>query len=124
MKKEVICKKCKKPILIKSNALDRAELAKEKGKEFELSCPHCKVTNRYHVNDVKAKNSSFQNFIITLILFLIILLSGYFLFRNYWFKSIMLVYIIPTVLGIPGIVYAIYNKQQNIAIKNFNRYRK
>lgn len=124
MKKEVICKKCKKPIPIKSKALDRAQLAKEKGKEFELSCPQCKTTNRYHVNGVKAKKSLFQNLVVSLIIFSILSLSVFYVFKNYWFKSVMLVYMILSILGIPGIIYAIYNKQQNIAIKNFNRFRK
>jgi len=41
MRKEVICKNCKKNIKINSRANDRGELFLEKGKFFEVKCRSC-----------------------------------------------------------------------------------
>ncbi len=61
MKLIVKCKKCRNNIELKNSVNDRAELARERGNEFNLKCDECSIENKYHVNDVKANESNCEN---------------------------------------------------------------
>lgn len=57
MKLIVNCKDCRNKIKLKKSVNDRVELARAIGDEFKLKCEECLKENKYHVNDVKAKES-------------------------------------------------------------------
>ena len=124
MKKEVICKQCKKNIPVKSGATDRAELARALGKTFELNCPHCNTKRKYHVNDVKATKSKVLSSLTLLIMWILTAIIGYFIFSKYGNRLFFLVYLIPLTVGIPAATYFLYAKSENDAIRRFNRFRK
>ena len=51
------CAFCSEPIVVKSRASTRPELAKEKGELLPLECTKCRNITQRHVNDIKAKEN-------------------------------------------------------------------
>jgi hypothetical protein len=98
MKKEVICKNCKKSITVRSWANDRVELAREKGEFF--------------------------NSLLFITVLVIMAILGYYLFNNFWGKSFYMIFALPIAIAIPGMIYFTYVKSQNGKVRDFNRFRK
>jgi len=124
MKKEVICKNCKKNITVRSWANDRVELAREKGELFKLKCKSCEEVNEYSVNEVSANTSSLFNSLLFIAVLVIMAIVGYYLFNNFWGKSFYMIFALPIAIAIPGMIYFTYMKSQNGKVRDFNRFRK
>ncbi|MCH4897154.1 hypothetical protein E0494_10650 [Marinilabiliaceae bacterium JC040] len=124
MRKEVICKNCKKSIKINSRANDRGELSLEKGKFFEVKCRSCGKVYEYSVNEVSATTNSLFGALMFVFVLLVMAIVGYYLFSNYWGKSFYMVFIIPTAIAIPGMIYFTYLDFMNKGIRRFNRFRR
>ncbi len=58
MKLYTVCKSCKNEIKIKSNASTRPDLQMERGDEFNINCHNCGITEKKHINDIKAQESN------------------------------------------------------------------
>ena len=124
MRKEVICKNCKKRITVSSWANDRVELGHEKGETFDLECGNCKEVCKYSVNEVSASTNSLLNSVLFIITLAIMAIVGYYLFSNFWGKSFYMIFALPIAIAIPGMIFFTYAKSQNDRIRNFNRFRK
>ncbi len=124
MKKEVVCKSCKKNITVRSWANDRAELAREKGDFFKLKCKSCGKAYEYNVNEVSANTSSLINSLFFVAVLVIMAVVGYYLFINFWGKSFYMVFSLPIAIAMPGMIYFTYVKSQNGKVRDFNRFRK
>lgn len=124
MRKEVICKNCKKRITVSSWANDRVELGREKGETFDLECGNCKEVCKYSVNEVSASTNSLLNSVLFIITLAIMAIVGYYLFSNFWGKSFYMIFALPIAIAIPGMIFFTYAKSQNDRIRNFNRFRK
>jgi hypothetical protein len=124
MKKEVICKNCKKSITVRSWANDRVELAREKGEFFNLKCKSCGEVHEYNVNEVSANTSSLFNSLLFITVLVIMAILGYYLFNNFWGKSFYMIFALPIAIAIPGMIYFTYVKSQNGKVRDFNRFRK
>ena len=123
MKLIVICKECRHQIKVKNSVNDRAELARELGDEFYLKCKECSKESKYHVNDVKAKESK----LIAAIAFGIFILGtgivgyvlrDYLLIPNNPYNALA----IGELLLIPSVIYLIITKQERDNARRFNRY--
>lgn len=124
MKKEVICKNCKKSITVRSWANDRVELAREKGESFNLKCKSCGEVHEYNVNEVSANTNSLINSLLFIAVLAIMAVVGYYLFSNFWGKSFYMIFALPIAIAIPGMIYFTYVKSQNGKVRSFNRFRK
>jgi hypothetical protein len=124
MKKEVICKNCKKSITVRSWANDRVELAREKGEFFNLKCKSCGEVHEYNVNEVSANTSSLFNSLLFITVLVIMAILGYYLFNNFWGKPFYMIFALPIAIAIPGMIYFTYVKSQNGKVRDFNRFRK
>ena len=108
---------------MKNSVNDRAELARERGNEFNLKCDECSKENKYHVNDVKAKESK----LLALIVFGIFVFGtgiiGY-LLRDYLFmpNNPYNALAIGGLLLVPSAGYVILTKQERDNARRFNRY--
>ena len=110
--------------MLKSSVNDRAELSREIGNEFNLRCEECLREKKYHVNDVKAKESK----LIALIALAIFVFGTgiiVYLLRDYFFMSNNPYYVraIGGSLIFPFLVYMIFTKQERGNVNRFNRYR-
>ena len=124
MIKKVICKNCKKSIIISTWANDRGELARKKGKVLELICKNCRETHKYNVNDVSASTNKLLNGFLFIVVLVLMAVIGYYLFNNFWGKSFYMVFVLPIAIVIPGMIFFTYMKSQNEKVRNFNRFRK
>ena len=120
----VHCKNCEANITFYSVVNDRVELSFEKGDQLKLSCRKCKAKRKYHVNMVYAKPNIILNLILFLISFFSMIYLAMFLFENYWEGSFYSVLFIPSMIMIPGLIFAVYVKSNNKKNRDFNRYRK
>lgn len=123
MKLIVNCKDCQEKIILKNSATDRIELSKEIGNEFKLRCEGCLIEHKYHVNDVKAKESK----LLAIIAFIIFVFGTgiiVYLLREYLFtpNNPYNVLAIGGIILIPSFVYVIFKKQERDDAKRFNQY--
>jgi len=123
MKLYVNCKNCRAKIRVKSLASDRAELVREKGGEFMLQCNGCSNENRYHTNDVMARESK-SIAVIALVIFFFGTGAIAYLLRNHLFMlhNPYNILAIGGVLLIPSIVFMLLTKQERDNTRRFNRY--
>lgn len=123
MKLLINCKNCRNKIKLKNSVNDRAELARAKGNEFELKCKDCSREYRYHVNDVKAKESK----LIALIAFMVFIFGtgiiGY-LLSDYLFMPNNAYHFLAMggLLLVPSIIYMGITKQERDNARRFNSY--
>ena len=124
MKLIVNCKECRNKIKLKSSVNDRAELSREIGNEFNLRCEECAREKKYHVNDVKAKESKWIDLIALGIFVFGTVIIGY-LLRGYFFMSNNPYYVraVGGSLIFPSLVYMILKKIERDNANRFNRYR-
>lgn len=100
----------------------RIALAKKKGVEIDLKCKHCSAENKYHVNEIYAKQSK----IILVLSFTIFLLGtlviGYLLFSNFWLlrKGYSALYL-GSFLLVPVFIYTVMNKNERSRVNVFNK---
>ena len=123
MKLIVNCKNCQEKITLKNSVNDRAELSKEIGNEFKLKCKGCLIEHKYHMNDVKAKESR----LLAIIAFLFFVFgTGIFVYllREYLFmpNNPYNVLAIGGIILIPSFVYVIFKKQERDNTRRFNQY--
>ncbi len=90
---------------------NRIELAKRKGKEFEVRCEKCGHFNNVHVDDVKAIND-FSVKIIGLISIIVAIV----LTKLFWDLG----FIAAASFTIPLLLISTVNKNQSNKIKQFN----
>ncbi len=57
MKLFSICTSCKNSLNIKSNAVSRHDLIRDKGEFFVIQCNHCLKNQKIHVNQVRAREN-------------------------------------------------------------------
>lgn len=57
MKLYLYCHNCNHKIYLNSDAKSRRQLANSWGTNFNITCPNCGHTYRYHVNHVSAETS-------------------------------------------------------------------
>lgn len=123
MKLIVNCKNCREKIKLKNSVNDRAELSREIGDEFKLKCKECLKESKYHVNDVKAKESK----LIAVIAFVIFIFGTgiiVYLLIDYIFmpNNAYDVLAIGGVILIPSFIYMILMKQDRDNARRFNQY--
>lgn len=116
------CKNCKSEITFRSWYSDRVEFKKSKGDSLKLTCKSCNKTDKYYIDNIKAKESKFA-LLIAFMLFLIgtpilfFSLWDYFLKVNYFYG--MLGLLIP--LTIPSIIYMVISKNESSKVRLFNQ---
>ncbi|MEM9848461.1 MAG: hypothetical protein AAF847_11265 [Bacteroidota bacterium] len=123
MKLIVNCKDCRNKIKLKKSVNDRVELARAIGDEFKLKCEECLKENKYHVNDVKAKESKLiAVFAFVIFIFgtgiIVYLLRDYLLMPNNPYNVLA----IGGVILIPLFIYMILTKQDRDNARRFNQY--
>ena len=123
MKLIATCNHCSEKISLKNSVNDRAELAREIGETFQLTCEGCSTKNQYHINDIKAKENKIISVIAFGIFFFGTAFIGY-LLKNYLFmpNNPYNVLAIGGLLLIPSAVYGILTKQERDNARRFNRY--
>ncbi len=119
MKLVTRCKSCKNEIGFTSFVQDRVILEMEKGKEFPLTCNVCHKKSKYHVNEFKAQKSFAQKIVLvaipaSFIIFLVTMEFYVFTLGVFFYGGIFLA---------PSIAYGIINRQQQIHLNSFNRYK-
>jgi len=121
MKLQTTCKECKSEIVFHTWKTDRINLEMEKGKYIELRCKRCGITNKYHLNEIKAKESK-----VALIFGLLIFVLGTpILLLISWkisFQSMNIYFIsgIIALIGIPLLIYTLIEKNEITKVRNFN----
>lgn len=116
------CRSCKNEIAIKSYATDRIDLAKDMGETFPIQCLGCLTTEKYHINDVRAKGTKIIKLIAFAITVLGTLAVGYFL-GSYLLRlekpnvGLYFIFTFPSFLGF----YLLKYDRDNV--RRFNEYR-
>lgn len=114
MKLYTYCKSCREKFNFKIKALTRPELKDELGEYFEKECTHCRNKRTYHVNEVKAEETS--NLIGNFIGLAIIIAVSLLFWNRGWITNLGLI------LG--GCVMAASNASRFTSnAKAFNSYR-
>lgn len=115
------CKHCNKTIRFHSFATDRLELSKlERIMNIELKCRHCKIKDKYHINDIHAKSKVLQ--ILALAIFIIGTPITFMLIKDY-LLNVRGGYATLTIAGfllVPITIFMIINKEVQTAQSRFN----
>lgn len=101
------CSGCKAPVTIRSMAVTRSDLERDKGEKFEVNCQKCGTRYMVHVNDVRAR----ENKIIMIAGVCMAVIIGIVLWEFLGAISTM-------VIIIPGLIW----QQQRNAVQAFNNY--
>jgi len=121
MKLTLICSSCKHKNQVKKSVNDRSELARKLGKDFQIQCQACAISNSYHINEVIAEQSRW----IAISAFIIFFFGTgivFFLLKDYLLISSNTL-TLGGIIAIPSIVYAIIVKQERDNVSRFNSYR-
>ncbi|MBS2099210.1 hypothetical protein [Carboxylicivirga linearis] len=121
MKLYTICKDCKKEIGIWTWATDRVELKMNHGQDMQLHCNHCKKTNDYLIEDLKAKDNQ-----IAILIGITVFIIGtptllIFLWDYIWQSGLYAVFGLVAIIGIPSLIYSVISKNDLDRVRNFNR---
>lgn len=109
------CNTCQETLNLKIWATDRVELAKDYGEFIAISCNHCHQSGKYHVNKIRAINSTMYK--IAFPLFLFATLAILYFMWDYLFH----IYVIGLAL-FPSIIYYFMVKHEIDSRKRFNQY--
>ena len=115
------CTDCKNEISIRNWATTRVDLKMKHGDKIELHCNSCNKTDKYSIDDLKARKSK-----IALLIGLLILIVGtpitLILLRDYiWQSGLYSAFGLILIIGIPGSIYMIINKNDHNRVRLFNR---
>ncbi|MBN2486325.1 MAG: hypothetical protein JXB34_10165 [Bacteroidales bacterium] len=106
------CNYCKGPIKVSAFMIEnRIELARKKGKEFELRCEKCGRKNDVHVDDVQAVDGLWVKIVGLFSILAAVLLTIFF----WGFGFIAL-----ASFTIPILIVTTVNQNQRTKIKQFN----
>ena len=107
--------------MIKSWVSTRVDLKMKLGDKIEISCKKCNRTDRYSINDLKARESK-----IAALIGLVILVIGtpiilFFLWDFIWQSGLYGAFGLILIVGIPGSIFMIINKNEQNRVSSFNR---
>ncbi len=121
MKLYTRCTNCKNEITVKSWATTRVDLKMNSGDNIEITCKYCNKTDKYSIDDLKAKESKiavvigFAALIIGTPIILILL------WDYIWKSGLYGAFGLISIIGIPGFVFIIINKNEQRKVNSFNR---
>jgi len=121
MKLYTKCIDCKSDLMIKSWVSTRVDLKMKLGDKMEITCKNCNRTNKYSIDDLKARESKIAALIGLVVLvigtpFILILLWDYI-----WQTGLYGAFGLILIIGIPGSVFMIINKNEQSRVSSFNR---
>lgn len=124
MKLESKCPKCQKSIYLTTSDSDRAQLSMSKGKIIEVKCNSCSELSQIHVNEFSAVESKFA-MLMALIAFVLGSTIMVYVALNFAFDfgNIYAIAGVISVIGIPFMIYSVFEKEQRNKIRQFNNYR-
>jgi len=104
------CIDCKNEIIIKSWVSTRVDLKMMHGDKIELKCKACNRINKYDIDDLKARESKIAALIALVILVIGTPNAMILLWDSIWQSGLYGAYGLILIIGIPGSVYLIINK--------------
>lgn len=115
------CIDCKNEIKIKSWASTRIDLKMTHGDKIEITCKACNKTKKYPIDDLKAQESK-----IAALIGLVVLIIGtpivlVLLWDYIWQSGLYGAFGLILIIGVPGSVYMIINKNDQNRVSSFNR---
>lgn len=122
MKLYTKCTNCKSDISFWTWTSDRVGFKKSNGDYISLTCKNCNQNTKYHIDDVKAKESKLA-YIIALLIFLagtpilFLFLWDYMFMTNNIYTILGLV--IPLI--VPSLIFGIITKNDRQRVRLFNR---
>ncbi len=116
-----ICTDCKNEISMRTWATTRVDLKMKHGDNIELYCKSCNKTDKYSIDDLKAKESKIAILIGLLILFIGTPISLILLWNYIWQTGLYSAFGLILIIGIPGFIYMIINKNDQNRVRIFNR---
>jgi len=124
MKLVANCKACREVIQINQSAIDRLDLIKEMGENFNLSCTVCSVEQNYYPSDIVAKEKKTTAIIGFVILFFgtaiaLYLMGGFLLTPDSPVNFIAF----GGILLIPAAFYRMLIGTEIANVRRFNQYR-
>ncbi len=115
------CETCSKKIKFWTWANNRVDLKMKHGDNIEIKCKFCNKTDKYSINDLKAKDSKIAIFTGLFVLIIgtpiVLILLWDYIFQSGLYSAFGLILII----GIPGLIYMIISKNDQSRVSNFNR---
>jgi len=123
MKLFTLCNQCQKEISVSARAMTRPEMALRKGSSLALQCKYCGHKDHYHLNRIMATESKAALLTAVAVLLIGTPLAFYFM-QDFIFRSINIYFIaaLAITISIPSVIYAIMRKEQQNAVRQFNRY--
>lgn len=115
------CIDCKNEIKIKSWASTRVDLKMKYGDKIEIKCKACNKTKKYHVNDLRARESKIAALIGLMVMIIGTPIILILLWDYIWQSGLYGAFGLISIIGIPGSVYMIINKNDQIRVSSFNR---
>lgn len=116
------CLKCKTEISFWTWKSDRVDFKKSTGENIVLTCKNCSHSDKYKIDNIKAKESK-----IAFITSLAVLVIGspilYFALSDYIFKTnnVYTIAGLVTCLTIPSLIFSIITKNDRERARLFNR---
>ena len=116
------CQNCKNEISVSVDYGTRIEITMYEGETKSVLCKNCTVKNKFHINDLQAKESKFA-IIISGIIFLIGTPLIIYLFYDYLIATHnpYFTLVIVGFVAVPMTVFGIIRKQDLIRVRSFNR---
>jgi hypothetical protein len=108
------CKNCKNEIGYRTDANTRVEFAMQDGETKKMNCKNCGTDTDFHVDELFAKSSNMPFLMVALGVFLLVIITVYFLF----FSDNQYVII---AFGLPFAVYFMLDKQDQKRVSDFNK---
>ncbi len=108
------CKNCKNEIGYRTDANTRVEFAMQDGETKKMNCKNCGTDTDFHVDELFAKRSNMPILTVALGVFLLVIITVYFLF----FSDNQYVII---AFGLPFAVYFMLDKQDQKRVSDFNK---
>jgi predicted membrane channel-forming protein YqfA (hemolysin III family) len=91
------------------------------GGKIELNCKACNKTDKYSIDDLKAKESKIAILIGLLILIIGTPITLILLWDYIWQSGLYSAFGLILIIGIPGSIYMIINKNDQNRVRVFNR---
>jgi transposase-like protein len=112
------CPHCSSDYSEKTLCDTRAELAKEKGHSFDVTCHSCDQQFNIHLNDLRARKSRASS-LAALIIFAISLPFAGIMFWQLGSSVFTLISLVGVIL-LPFIAYVLIHKQEQVRVSIFN----
>lgn len=122
MKVAARCNDCKSEVYYKTRALTRVEFAMHEGENVEVVCMNCGERNNFHVDDLRAVKTKLPLVLAGVIMFLLTIFTAIIIIPLLAkLTDAHLVISIGGLLLVPGIAFAIFKRQEEQKISDFNR---